>query len=249
MFRVLLPMPNLSNKLPASNTDEKSAVWSAERRRPSPEANMDDSGSTKHGRRLLGSLGTPGRKAEQAAAKSEDPLREIRRSIDEVPRSHDSPPPPLPLPNPCARPCLRSPLHPRSLLHPQGEVDTADLRISHRRPSVTGDTEGGDLVVVPGRPLPAGGRLVQVELKVAHEGWLTKQSKTGLPNWNRRCPPPAAHCPLPTAHCPLPAARCPPPTARCPARWFILIGGTLYYSKPDRSYMNFAEVCQPAVEP
>ena len=48
------------------------------------------------------------------------------------------------------------------------------------------------------------------ELKVAHEGWLTKQSKTGLPNWNRR--------------------------------WFILIGGTLYYSKSDRSYMNFAEL-------
>ena len=41
---------------------------------------MDDSGSTKHGRRLLL---TPGRKAEHAAAKSEDPLREIRRSIDE----------------------------------------------------------------------------------------------------------------------------------------------------------------------
>ena len=60
----------------------------------------------------------------------------------------------------------------------QGEVDTADLRISHRRPSVTGEVEGGELVVVPGRPLPAGGRLVQVELKVAHEGWLTKQSKT-----------------------------------------------------------------------
>ena len=53
-------------------------------------------------------------------------------------------------------------------------------------------------------------RLVQAELKVAHEGWLTKHSKSGLPNWNRR--------------------------------WFTLIGGTLYYSKSDRSYVNFAEL-------
>ena len=48
--------------------------------RCSRSGGMDDSGSTKHGRRLLL---TPGRKAEHAAAKSEDPLREIRRSIDE----------------------------------------------------------------------------------------------------------------------------------------------------------------------
>ena len=54
-----------------------------------------------------------------------------------------------------------------------GEVDPTALRVSPRRPSVPGDTEA----------LP---RLVQAELKVAHEGWLTKQSKTGLPNWNRR---------------------------------------------------------------
>ena len=46
-----------------------------------------------------------------------------------------------------------------------GEVDPSALRISTRRPSVPGDAEA----------LP---RLVQAELKVAHEGWLTKQSKT-----------------------------------------------------------------------
>ena len=117
--------------------------------------------SAKHGRRQQ----TP-KKSDQA--KSEDPLREIRRSIDE------------------------------------GEVDKPMLRISCRRPSVPGDMD-------------APPRLVRSELKVAHEGWLTKQSKTGLPNWNRR--------------------------------WFILIGGTLYYSKTDRSYMNFAEVCLPRHEP
>ena len=41
---------------------------------------MDESGSTKHGRRHLL---TPGRKAEHAAAKGDDPLREVRRSIHE----------------------------------------------------------------------------------------------------------------------------------------------------------------------
>ena len=78
-----------------------------------------------------------------------------------------------------------------------GEVEASDLRLSQRRPSVPGDMDA----------LP---RLVQAELKVAHEGWLTKHSKSGLPNWNRR--------------------------------WFTLIGGTLYYSKSDRSYVNFAEL-------
>ena len=54
-----------------------------------------------------------------------------------------------------------------------GEVEASDLRLSQRRPSVPGDMDA----------LP---RLVQAELKVAHEGWLTKHSKSGLPNWNRR---------------------------------------------------------------
>ena len=99
----------------------------------------------------------PTEKLDLASAMREDPLREIRQSIDD------------------------------------GELEKPMLRCSVRRPSVPGDMDA----------LP---RLVQSELKVAHEGWLTKQSKTGLPNWNRR--------------------------------WFILIGGTLYYSKSDRRHLS-----------
>ena len=73
------------------------------------------------------------------------------------------------------------------------------LRLSQRRPSV-----------------PTMERLSHFqerELTIAHEGWLTKHSKTGLPNWNRR--------------------------------WFVLIGGTLYYSKTsdeEHQMQRFAEL-------
>ena len=42
-------------------------------------------------------------------------------------------------------------------------------------------------------------RFQRRELSITHQGWLTKHSRGGLPNWNRR--------------------------------WFILIGGSLYYSR------------------
>ena len=87
-----------------------------------------------------------------------DPLKEIRKSID--------------------------------------EGQTPQLRLSQRRPSLP----GAETV----------NRLQERELTIKHEGWLTKHSKTGLPNWNRR--------------------------------WFVLIGGTLYYSKTSESVSGQMQV-------
>lgn len=87
---------------------------------------------------------------------------------------------------------------------------TPPLRLSQRRPSVP--TEEGL------------SRFAARELTIAHEGWLTKHSKTGLPNWNRR--------------------------------WFVLIGGTLYYGKTsagsheEHQMQRFAELMHAVrVEP
>jgi len=68
----------------------------------------------------------------------------------------------------------------------------SSLRLGERRPSVPLDL--ADLEKVKSR-------LAQRELSISHQGWLTKLSRGGLPNWNRR--------------------------------WFILIGGSLYYSRSD----------------
>lgn len=46
----------------------------------------------------------------------------------------------------------------------------------------------------------------QQEITIVRQGWLVKQSRGGLPNWNRR--------------------------------WFMLIGGSLYYSKTDSPDMS-----------
>ena len=82
----------------------------------------------------------------------------------------------------------------------------AGLRRSVRRPSVPDLEELGK------------SRIQMNELSIAHQGWLTKLSRGGLPNWNRR--------------------------------WFILIGGSLYYSRsdtPSAAQLHvFCELCVPA---
>ena len=92
---------------------------------------MDESSSAKHGRR---NLPTPGRKAEQTAAKGDDPLREVRRSIHEGEAA-------WPKGGLAARPALGRPgrlgTAPRPFYTP-GEVEASDLRLSQRRPSVPG---------------------------------------------------------------------------------------------------------------
>ena len=80
------------------------------------------------------------------------------------------------------------------------------LRTAVRRPSCPDLTSLQGLVASAPSKEPANmqakSRFQRRELSIAHQGWLTKLSRGGLPNWNRR--------------------------------WFIQIGGSLYYSRSER---------------
>ena len=73
------------------------------------------------------------------------------------------------------------------------------LKKSSRRPSVPIDmhTMEGPVTSLNSKP----SRVQQLEYTIIKQGWLTKQSRGGLPNWNKR--------------------------------WFILIGGSMYYAKSE----------------
>mmetsp|Transcript_60653 Transcript_60653/g.180418 ORF Transcript_60653/g.180418 Transcript_60653/m.180418 type:complete len:519 (-) Transcript_60653:992-2548(-) len=73
------------------------------------------------------------------------------------------------------------------------------LKKSSRRPSVPINMSDLADTVTPVNSKPT--RLQQLELSIVKQGWLTKLSRSGLPNWNKR--------------------------------WFILIGGSMYYTKTE----------------
>ena len=84
------------------------------------------------------------------------------------------------------------------------------LRRSVRRPSETDLPE-----LLSNTPNATKNRFQRRELSITHSGWLTKHSRGGLNNWNKR--------------------------------WFLLIGGSLYYSRqvaaPSSSDLHvFAEL-------